>query len=95
MSFDDIVYSETYNESLSTEKEPNNELSADDLTEAIAELVKTSTLMTLAADPNMACSITIKGMTVDLCTKKGVMPVLERHRQEVGKAIRGEKNEWS
>lgn len=62
--------------------------------EANRSLIKTESLIRLAEDNTLACTIEIDGIRVGICDNSKVIPALQFHKDEILKFMNGKKNMW-
>jgi len=48
----------------------------------------------LLKDNDLACEVTINGITIGLCSNLSVLPAIKKNIIEINKFLKGEPNEW-
>lgn len=71
---------------------PDNE---DSKREARNELIMLNAVKELIKDNDLACEVSINGITIGLCDNLSVLPAIEKNIQEINKFLKGEDNEWA
>lgn len=66
----------------------------NDLREANNELIMLNAVKELIQDNDLACEISINGITVGLCSNVSVLPAIQKNIEEINKFLKGEPNEW-
>lgn len=62
--------------------------------EARRDLIMTNAAINLVYDNNLACVVTINGISIGLCQNLEVLPALKYHKAEIEKFLNGDPNEW-
>ena len=65
-----------------------------DIQEAQNELIKLNAVKELLKDNDLACEVTINGITIGLCSNLSVLPAIKKNITEINKFLKGEPNEW-
>jgi len=66
----------------------------EDTREAQNELIMLNAVKELLKDNELACEVTINGVTVSLCANLSVLPAIKKNIAEINKFLKGEPNEW-
>jgi len=65
-----------------------------DIQEAKNELIMLNAVKELLKDNNLACELTINGITVGLCSNLSALHAVRKNITEINKFLKGEPNEW-
>ncbi len=65
-----------------------------DIQEAKNELIMLNTVANLIQDNDLACEVSINGITIGLCSNISVLPAIKKNIEEINKFLKGEPNEW-
>jgi len=66
----------------------------EDTREAQNELIMLNAVKELLKDNDLACEVTINGITVGLCSNLSVLPAIKKNIAEINKFLKGDPNEW-
>jgi len=66
----------------------------EDTREAQNELIMLNVVKELLKDNDLACEVTINGITIGLCSNLSVLPAIKKNIAEINKFLKGEPNEW-
>jgi len=66
----------------------------EDTKEAQNELIMLNAVKELLKDNDLACEVTINGITVGLCSNISVLPAIKKNIAEINKFLKGDPNEW-
>jgi len=66
----------------------------EDTREAKNELIMLNAVKELLKDNDLACEVTINGITIGLCSNLSVLPAIKKNITEINKFLKGEPNEW-